>query len=95
MQKPNFFFDYFLRTSNKIDSKIRPILQRHARRIDAKGKANEQLFWQYNAQSKVDEYNSINFKLSQGDPIKIRYFENMGVVDYYTTINTIITNNEK
>ena len=55
----------------------------------------EQAFWEYDGQAKIDEFNNTIYKLAGGNPRDIKYWENMHVIEYYSSILVHLENNKE
>ena len=51
-------------------------------------------FWEYNGGSKINDFNNTIYKLANGNPKDIKYFENMPVLEYYSSILVHLENNK-
>ena len=54
----------------------------------------ERTFWEYDAQGKISEFNNTVYKLANGNAKDIKYWENMPVNEYYSSITVHLENNK-
>ena len=55
----------------------------------------ESPFWEFNENLKINDFNNTVYSLSSGNPRDIKYWENMPVNEYYSSILIHLENNKK
>ena len=55
----------------------------------------EQPFWEYNGQAKINDFNNTIYKLAGGNPKDVKYWENIPVNEYYSSILIHLENNKE
>lgn len=73
----------------KIDTKLSRLFQNGSSGANKKGKGIPKVFWEFGLSKEIEDFNQLLLSLCQDDMSKMKYFETMPSMEFYSNLATL------